>query len=589
MIHHDYAWMDTASHGPEHRNKVLQVGQIFGQLPEDRVDCYATWHRFPDAYRLHAEQRGSTGGYQGPSYADFLPFDFDGEDLVKVLEDVRGFLKELELSYEIDGLRGVRCYFSGKKGFHVCLSAGLFGGWSPSAKLPGYLRGLAATMAGDHKIDTAIYDQNRLLRLTNTQHGDSQLWKIPLETATVIAKSVDQIRKLAKQPQEVEFPDWDDVVPVPPCVSLFASVQKGLQEAPVPQRHVLFPTLKEGEGRDEAAFRIARVLRDGGLQSELALEVLKLWNASQDPPLTTTDGGSVLEKKIRNAYGSAVSQKSERINPDDIRTPAELCRDYSAYIEKLKTRKVTLGWVVVDTTMRGIAPGEVVTIIAKSGVGKTAFLQNIIVHLARQKIVCLFCSMEQPLAQCFERFAQILTSQPGTIIEQKWEEQFGRDTAQFVEAELRHYTLTCGRPGLSLKQLEEALDAAETKAGEPVGVLAIDYMGLLDTHDLDRSLYGQVSRAARELKNLAKRRDLVILLLCQVNRAAGDDGDTPLNLHSARESGAIEESADFLLGLYRPDIKTTNERICLQLLKSRKGAFGHWDFHFDTGNLRITA
>ena len=124
MIHHDYAWMDTASHGPEHRNKVLQVGQISGQLPEDRVDCYATWHRFPDAYRLHAEQRGSTGGYQGPSYADFLPFDFDGEDLVKVLEDVRGFLKELELSYEIDGLRGVRCYFSGKKGFHVCLSAG---------------------------------------------------------------------------------------------------------------------------------------------------------------------------------------------------------------------------------------------------------------------------------------------------------------------------------------------------------------------------------------------------------------------------------------------------------------------------------
>ena len=70
-------------------------------------------------------------------------------------------------------------------------------------------------MAGDHKIDTFIYDQNRLLRLTNTQHGDSQLWKIPLETATVIAGSVDHICKLAKQRQEVEFPDWDDVVPIP--------------------------------------------------------------------------------------------------------------------------------------------------------------------------------------------------------------------------------------------------------------------------------------------------------------------------------------------------------------------------------------
>ena len=43
--------MDTAFHGPEHRNRVLHVGQILDQMPDDREDCYATWHRFPTAYR----------------------------------------------------------------------------------------------------------------------------------------------------------------------------------------------------------------------------------------------------------------------------------------------------------------------------------------------------------------------------------------------------------------------------------------------------------------------------------------------------------------------------------------------------------
>ena len=56
--------------------------------------------------RTGAEKTGSTGGYHGPSYADFLPFDLDGDDLDRVLEDVRSFLKELEFCYEVDGLRG---------------------------------------------------------------------------------------------------------------------------------------------------------------------------------------------------------------------------------------------------------------------------------------------------------------------------------------------------------------------------------------------------------------------------------------------------------------------------------------------------
>lgn len=84
------------------------------------------WHRFPQSYLTHCQD---TGSYDGPSYTDFLPFDFDGDDLSTVLKRVQEFLKMLQITYEIEGLHGIRCYFSGKKGFHILLSSHLFGGW----------------------------------------------------------------------------------------------------------------------------------------------------------------------------------------------------------------------------------------------------------------------------------------------------------------------------------------------------------------------------------------------------------------------------------------------------------------------------
>ena len=140
-----------------------------------------------------------------------------------------------------------------------------------------------------------------------------------------------------------------------------------------------------------------------------------------------------------------------------------------------------------------------------------------------------------------------------------------------------------------MEQLEQALDATQAKADHPVSVLAIDYLSLLNTRDLGNNLYGQISCAAREMKNLAKRRDLAIICLCQVSRASGEDGSTPLNIYSARESGAIEESADFLLGLYRPHLHEEEDNIiAVQILKNRKGQDGvEFHFTFDRKSLRV--
>ncbi|MDA1348906.1 MAG: AAA family ATPase [Chloroflexi bacterium] len=593
LTHQDYRWVDTAFGDWRRRNKPLQIQDVGPATPADRRDCFVTWHRFPAAYVQHVKICGTVSGYGGPSFADFLPIDFDGADLAQVQAQLREFLKVLNLTYEIDGLRGVRVYFSGAKGFHVLVSSALFGGWEPSAELPLRLKRLARRLTEGFAVDDKIYDQNRLLRLPNTVNIKSGLYKIPLETAQVLHEGIDKIVLLAQAPREVVWPAWDDVEPSPACQALWESV--GHQQVPQALKpkqalsvdaEALFPTgMKEGDGRDNQAFVIARYCRDHRFPESATNQLLEVWDAAQVDPL----GRQVIQQKVRSAYARLDGVGDTDITGADVLTPEELAEHYDRYIERLKSSKITLGLGPVDGRLRGVAPGEVCTLIARTGVGKTALLQNILRHIAaKHDATTLFCSLEQPVAQVFERYAQMGLERSGEQIEATWAAD--RDLiASTVKADLGERTMTCGR-SLSLGQLDQALDVAQDKAGRPVSVLALDYLGLLDTRDLDKTLYGQVSQAARAMKNLAKRRDLAVICLCQVSRASGDDGSQPLTSHSARESGAIEEAADFLLGMYRPDLKGDDKTIRVQILKNRKGQEGvEFTFDFDKVSLRITA
>ena len=89
----DYSCVDTAFGDLSRRNRPIYIRQITEALPEDRRDCFATWHRFPEGYASHVKERGTVAGYEGPSYADFLPIDFDGSDIAEVHTRVCEFLK----------------------------------------------------------------------------------------------------------------------------------------------------------------------------------------------------------------------------------------------------------------------------------------------------------------------------------------------------------------------------------------------------------------------------------------------------------------------------------------------------------------
>ena len=319
--------------------------------------------------------------------------------------------------------------------------------------------------------------------------------------------------------------------------------------------------------------------------------MLALWNEAQHEPLAE----AVLAQKAASTYRMAEETPVET----PVLNAQELADAYGRHVAKLQGRRIALGLPRVDERIRCIVPGEVCTLIARSGVGKTMLAQNIVRNICRAspEIVSLFASLEQPDSMVFERYAQMALEEPGSVVEREWQQSdANRMEIRGAVIELLGTHAYTAVQGLGLDGLHRVVGLTRERASRPVDVLVVDYLGLIQMGGMGRSLYEQVSTCARALKQFAKEQDLSLILLCQVGRLAGEDGSEPLTTSSARESGAVEESADVLLGLYRPFLHRVDSAgndidtyVSVQILKNRKGPEGEtFDYRLDRRSLRIT-
>lgn len=263
-------------------------------------------------------------------------------------------------------------------------------------------------------------------------------------------------------------------------------------------------------------------------------------------------------------------------NPEvmNVETAAEKYREFVASIQQ---NRISFGWPSVDRSTRGLVPGDVCLIFARTNVGKSALAQSMQLSIwTRQKIRSIFFSMEMPVTSVFERLVSMTTGWKEDAIE-----QFFREGDEERITDLSTYgdgMLFVDRAGLSLKDISRI---SETQ--DEIGVIFIDYMGLIRTKGL--SLYERLSGVATELKEMAKELGIVIVCVCQVSRKAGD-GTTPITIDMGRDSGQIEEAADVILGMHRDKDDDTIIRLTvLKARRGRKGATCQMGFHGDSPKL----
>ena len=154
----------------------------------------------------------SVKGYAGPCWAKWIVFDFDRADLSEALADACKLAALLLQRYPIlDGCLPV--YFSGSKGFHVYLE--LTHEPPPAVGFNLVCRTLAEALAAKAgvRIDTAIYDANRILRLPNSRHPKTGLFKRRIDAEALFKLDVPAILELARNPAGDGLPSISDRCP----------------------------------------------------------------------------------------------------------------------------------------------------------------------------------------------------------------------------------------------------------------------------------------------------------------------------------------------------------------------------------------
>ena len=258
--------------------------------------------------------------------------------------------------------------------------------------------------------------------------------------------------------------------------------------------------------------------------------------------------------------------------------------DYLTEVLKPKSERAGVPTAVRDINLKlnGYQQSDLTIIAGRPAMGKTAYALNDALHQARLGypvgIFSLEMSARQLTARLFANYAGIDSNKLafGTLSQSEY------DVAAGLRSSFSKLPLYIDdEPYLSLLSLK--IKAKKWVREKKVKIIYIDYLQLINNNLKGRTRDQEISEISRTLKGLAKELDIPIIALSQLSRTVETRGDKRPMLSDLRESGAIEQDADNVLFLYRPEYygipqwedntPTTNE-VEVIISKFRNGTTG---------------
>ncbi len=255
-------------------------------------------------------------------------------------------------------------------------------------------------------------------------------------------------------------------------------------------------------------------------------------------------------------------------------------------------RGVQTGFVDLDGILSGLQNANLVILAARPGQGKTALVLNMAQHVAikEKKAVGIF-SLEMSKEELVDRF---LVSQADV---DAWKLKTGKlsedDFSKLSQAmgELADAPIFIDdTPGLTLVEMRSK--ARRLQMEHNLSLIIVDYLQLVDPGRRYDSRVQEVSMVSQALKNLARELNVPVLSASQLSRAVEHRGEKKPQLADLRESGAIEQDADVVMFIYRPDSDAedtgaTTVPIKLLIAKHRNGRTGEIDLLFRGDRVRF--
>ena len=321
----------------------------------------------------------------------------------------------------------------------------------------------------------------------------------------------------------------------------------------------------------------AQIIREKALLRRLILSSAKIISASYDQK----EDAEVL---LAEAQSAIIEVAEQRIKPGFVKV-GDLTPQILENIHVLRERKeivtgIPTGFRDLDSLTSGLHNSELIIVAARPSMGKTAFCLNISQYVGiRTDYSIGFFTLEMSKEQLYLR---LLCSEAQVDLS-KVRKGFISDL-EFSRLKLGAEVLSQAKifvdetPALTVMEMKAK--ARRLKMEQNLDLLFVDYIQLMRTTARFENRNQEISFISRSLKELAKELQIPVVGISQLSRAPEKGRSRPVpQLSDLRESGAIEQDADVVILIYRPEYYFPDEESLrglaeINVAKQRNGPVG---------------
>lgn len=573
-------YIEFVENNISNRNQIIPVELYYRSINGAafmQKESYGSYYHQDEALYKYVQKYGSVKGYEGLVYVNRLILDIDkngleDEELYELIKNHIGELIEFGIKEE-----HINVWYSGS-GFHLELMD-VFG-FQPAKNVHEKVK---QTLTKHFSFADSIYDKTRIIRSNWSYNPKTKAYKIYIPLKYIDDLTIQDIIKAAQSKESYdyymeEYDNWfaeynnyeKTIEPYMQSKVIDAQfvIQKAVNKSSETNsvvtcmQHVYNEGPIEGS-RHQKAMRIASTYRRSGLPYLATLAAMLEWNnGSMDNDKIVRVVDSIYTGNYQ--YGCNDIIMSEYCDSKciyyknknytlDIKGIDELESAFTEYIQKdLAKKSINMAHIFPGATPYDLKPGELVIVSGDTGMGKTAFVQNIV---AKAKKDTLFLSLEMNEYLTFRRFVQIVANKTKEWVNNIF---ISNENASFREL-LSH---------IRIMTIQPQIDAVKRIVAEhEPSVLVVDTTDELQVDGFRNDIQEQ-NMKIDALKNIAQKHNTLVIAIHHINKSSASTGQ--LGIHSLKGSSNVVQKADKVIlvrGTSRDDMYRS-----IQSVKSRDEA-----------------
>ena len=268
-------------------------------------------------------------------------------------------------------------------------------------------------------------------------------------------------------------------------------------------------------------------------------------------------GGGEVDEIVDRAQAE-IYEVTERRTTEDYVVLEELLQPTMDEMDAIASRGgmsagVPTGFADLDSLTNGFHPGQMIIMAARPGVGKSTLALDVARNASvKHRLTSVIFSLEMSKTEITMRLlsaeAQIRLSQmrAGTMSEQDWQ-KIVRRMSEISDAPL----FIDDSPNMTMMEIRAK--ARRLKQRNDLRLIVVDYLQLMSSGKKVESRQQEVSEFSRQMKLLAKELEVPVIAISQLNRGPEQRTDKRPLLSDLRESGSLEQDADMVILVHRPD------------------------------------